>query len=205
MGKEIVRKSTISKYLCFYFLHKSIENIHAITTLSSFLKIECIPSCHSNQYCWIAAIWEDWNEKKTKVKEKWNLSELQQRSHCPHTSMQNQPESDLWRNTILRWREKKRRKQPNYESKRDWPVKKHNERKKTKKKLSKTKPEECDIKEKKLLCYIQATVNGDFSGYTSNCLPHPWPVCKRSKYLSIPKPIPYLCIHFLCAIKIVWK
>ena len=26
-----------------------------------------------------------------------------------------------------------------------------------------TKPEECDIKEKKLLCYIQATVNGDFS------------------------------------------
>ena len=85
--------------VAFIFFTNPLKIFTQFTTLSSFLKIECIPSCHSNQYCWIAAIWEDWNEKKTKVKEKWNLSELQQLSQVCKTNQKT----------------------------REWPVKKHNE------------------------------------------------------------------------------
>ena len=144
------------------------------------------------------------DQSEGKMKPQWTSTTLTLSTY-KYAKPTRSRESDLWRNTILRWREKKRRKQPNHESKRDWPVQKHNERKKTKKKLSKTKPEECDIKEKKLLCYIQATVNGDFSWVHIKLFATCLTVCKRSKYLSIPKPIPYLSIHFLCAIKIVWK
>ena len=47
------------------------------TISASFLNIECILSSDSNTVKYVAVIWEDINEKKTKVlEEKSNLSDL---------------------------------------------------------------------------------------------------------------------------------
>jgi len=203
------------------FANPSIQNIYAIafifftnplqiftrfTTLSSFLKIECIPSCHSNQYCWIAAIWEDWNEKKTKVKEKWNLSELQQLSQVIRRR-----ESDLLRNTT---KGKERKKTTKLRIKETiWGVtceETQKRRRRSKKQtVSKTRGRWHKKEEKTimplLLHLLPVTVNGDFSWVYMKLFATCLTVQILISLLLNSQTHPYLCIHFLYATKKFWN